>query len=267
MFPNFSPSHPNEMIEGTDTLPSWKELYPNIGDRKCEFVDSELTDIQRCLDKRGSDVSWISKLNSNLFSWLRLRRLPHQPQRNLPEQDLNRHGNPREGQRLREGPNRGAEEASPGSIREHRLHPHQLDEISHKLLLQSSAQQNVLLVSGSALQEIKAQVANHQPVVAERIRLRSGKRRKLRLKGVDLLLTDNIFPRATSTQSPTSKISTRGWSHISQPIQASNGSRPKTRNPTFCTTSSWIAARRRKRSKGTTARSFWRFSDVFETSC
>lgn len=98
MFSNFSPSHPDEMIEGTDTHPSWKELYPNIGDRKCEFVDSELTDIQRCMDKRGSDVSWISKLNSNLFSWLRLRRLPHQPQRNLPEQDLNRHGNPSEGQ-------------------------------------------------------------------------------------------------------------------------------------------------------------------------
>ncbi|CRL00137.1 CLUMA_CG013414, isoform A [Clunio marinus] len=34
------PAHPNELIDGTaENHESWNELYPNIGDRKCEFAD------------------------------------------------------------------------------------------------------------------------------------------------------------------------------------------------------------------------------------
>lgn len=40
MLINFSPKHPDELIKNTaDGHPSWKEMYPNLGDRQCEFAD------------------------------------------------------------------------------------------------------------------------------------------------------------------------------------------------------------------------------------
>lgn len=37
-----SPAHPDELVNGTaEGHPSWKELYPNLGDKKCEFADSK----------------------------------------------------------------------------------------------------------------------------------------------------------------------------------------------------------------------------------
>lgn len=39
---NFSPAHPDEMVDGTiKNHESWAQLYPNIGEKKVEFADSE----------------------------------------------------------------------------------------------------------------------------------------------------------------------------------------------------------------------------------
>lgn len=112
---------------------------------------------------------------------MRLRRIPYQLRRNVPRQGFAGHGDSREGFRLRQGSHRSVAKAPPEPISECRVHQNQLDEISHELLPQGPAQQDVLPVPGSALQEVKAQVAHHQPIAAQRIRLRVGKRSELGL--------------------------------------------------------------------------------------
>lgn len=69
----FSPAHPDEMINGTvKKHESWAKLYPNIGDKRVEFADSELIKLfHRPLNQRLVNFQLVAVMEDFSSAWVK----------------------------------------------------------------------------------------------------------------------------------------------------------------------------------------------------